>query len=106
MSVIPSVAADPCGRLGPSFHPAACSPSLPPCPGNINFCTVAPVKIAGICCLITSSLARATASCQESRLAAPTAAAAPVSVTAAAASTVTSAAAAATLVAAASLPLH
>lgn len=29
MSVIPSVAVDLCGQLGPSFHPAACSACSP-----------------------------------------------------------------------------
>jgi len=40
-----------------AFIPRLVGPALPPCPGNINFCTVAPAPIAGLRWLITSSLA-------------------------------------------------
>ncbi|KAK1891698.1 DNA ligase, partial [Dissostichus eleginoides] len=50
---------------GPAFILQLVRHALPPCPGNVNFCTVAPVQIAGICWLITSSLACCIVGCQE-----------------------------------------
>ncbi|CAL8243348.1 unnamed protein product [Lota lota] len=41
----------------PAFILQLVRPTLPQCPGNINFCTVAPAPIAGIRRLIASSLA-------------------------------------------------
>ncbi|KAM7406425.1 hypothetical protein PAMP_000801 [Pampus punctatissimus] len=53
---------------GPAFILQLVRHALPPCPGNVNFCTVAPVQIAGIRWLITSSLACCNVGCQGDQI--------------------------------------